>query len=230
MRRSIVRASCCGRSALIRRSLALTASHAVDAPLRAEMGPTGAAGAAASQAKPFFAGASRRSGQPAPDDGPGAAAAARGRLDVDSAAQPGGDSRRAVVAELDGKRVHIGGYVVPLDFEATRVKEFLLVPFVGACIHVPPPPANQIVYVKVGEGLRREGTFDPVWVTGTMKTPAFTGLADAGYSSTPRRSSLGPSDRSCFDDMPGTAQQRSPCYGRWAADACRTSVIECGCD
>ena len=68
-----------------------------------------------------------------------------------------GASRRRSWQSLDGKRVHIGGYVVPLDFEATTVKEFLLVPFVGACIHVPPPPANQIVYVKVEQGLRRAG-------------------------------------------------------------------------
>ena len=88
-----------------------------------------------------------------------------------------------VVPGLDGKRVHIGGYVVPLDFDATRVKEFLLVPFVGACIHVPPPPAYQIVYVKTEQEFDVQGTFDPVWVTGTLKvTPSFTGLAEAGYS------------------------------------------------
>ncbi len=91
----------------------------------------------------------------------------------------------SVVQALDGKRVHIGGYIVPLDFEATRIKEFLLVPFVGACIHVPPPPANQIVYVKAERGFDVKGSFDPVWVTGTLKvTPAFTGLAEAGYSLT----------------------------------------------
>ena len=89
----------------------------------------------------------------------------------------------AVVASLDGKRVQIGGYVVPLDFDATRVKEFLLVPFVGACIHVPPPPPNQIVYVKSEGGIDVKGTFEPVWVTGTLSvTSAFTGLAEAGYS------------------------------------------------
>jgi uncharacterized protein len=94
-----------------------------------------------------------------------------------------GEGPAPVVTELDGKRVHIGGYIVPLDFDATRVKEFLLVPFVGACIHVPPPPANQIVYVKTEQGFDVQGTFDPVWVTGTLKvTPAFTGLAEAGYS------------------------------------------------
>ena len=97
--------------------------------------------------------------------------------------QPGADLPPRVVAELNGKRVKIGGYVVPLDFESTTVKEFLLVPFVGACIHVPPPPANQIVYVKSEEGFEIGATFDPVTVTGTMKTEtAFTGLADAGYS------------------------------------------------
>jgi hypothetical protein len=88
-----------------------------------------------------------------------------------------------VVADLDGKRVRIGGYVVSLDFDATRVKEFLLVPFVGACIHVPPPPANQIIYVKSGKGFDVQGSFDPVWVTGTMKvSQTFTGLAETGYS------------------------------------------------
>jgi uncharacterized protein len=94
-----------------------------------------------------------------------------------------GDRPAPVVTSLDGKRVHIGGYIVPLDFDATRVKEFLLVPFVGACIHVPPPPANQIVYVKAEAGFDVQGTFDPVWVTGILKvTTAFTGLAEAGYS------------------------------------------------
>jgi hypothetical protein len=63
------------------------------------------------------------------------------------------------------------------------VTDFLLVPFVGACIHVPPPPANQIIYVKIEQGFDVQGTFDPVWVTGTLKVaPTFTGLADAGYS------------------------------------------------
>jgi hypothetical protein len=97
--------------------------------------------------------------------------------------QPGSDQPPRVVADLNGKRVKLGGYVVPLDFEATSIKEFLLVPFVGACIHVPPPPANQIVYVKSDKGFEISGQFDPVWVTGTIKTEtAFTGLADAGYS------------------------------------------------
>lgn len=92
-------------------------------------------------------------------------------------------SPAAVVHELNGKRVHIGGYVVPLDFEATKIKEFLLVPFVGACIHVPPPPANQIIYVKAADAFEITGNFDPVYVTGKLQTePASTGLAETGYT------------------------------------------------
>ncbi len=96
---------------------------------------------------------------------------------------PNTNTPASVVAELNGKRVKIGGYVVPLDFDATKVTEFLLVPFVGACIHVPPPPANQIVYVKAPGGITIKGQFDPVYVTGTLSTEGqFTGLADTGYS------------------------------------------------
>jgi hypothetical protein len=97
--------------------------------------------------------------------------------------QPGAEAPPAVVAELHGKRVRIGGYVVPLDFDATKVTEFLLVPFVGACIHVPPPPPNQVIYVKSAEGFEVQGQFDPVYVTGTIKTARqVTGLAATGYT------------------------------------------------
>lgn len=99
-----------------------------------------------------------------------------------SAANPG-SGPPGIVQALDGERIKIGGYVVPLDFDATTVKEFLLVPFVGACIHVPPPPPNQIVYVKSDKGIEVTGSFAPVWVTGKLRTEAaFTGLAEAGYS------------------------------------------------
>ncbi len=88
-----------------------------------------------------------------------------------------------VVDGLNGKRVSIGGYIVPLDFDATTVKEFLLVPFVGACIHVPPPPANQLVFVTAAKGAKVAGMFAPVTVTGKLTTtPSFTGIADAGYT------------------------------------------------
>lgn len=90
-----------------------------------------------------------------------------------------------VVEELNDVQVKIAGYVLPLDFEATTVKEFLLVPYVGACIHVPPPPPNQIIYVTSEEGIEVEGMFVPMWITGTLATATFSNeLADVGYTMT----------------------------------------------
>ena len=76
----------------------------------------------------------------------------------------------SIVKELNGQKVRIPGYLLPLEVSATKVTEFLLVPYVGACIHVPPPPPNQIVHVKIihKEGYTSKGLFDPVWVTGVI--------------------------------------------------------------
>lgn len=88
-----------------------------------------------------------------------------------------------VVEELDGKMVRLPGYVVPLEFEDTGVSKFLLVPYFGACIHVPPPPANQIVYVSSKKKLNIEGLFDAVWVTGRLSTVrASSELAESEYT------------------------------------------------
>ncbi len=158
-------------------------AHAADPPLALKwaslMPPAEAIPAARLAPKTFFGGSTPPSddGSPPPPPLPEGAWMSMKRR------QPGADKPPRVVADLNGKRVKIGGYVVPLDFDSTTVKEFLLVPFVGACIHVPPPPSNQIVYVKSDKGFELGGTFDPVTVTGTIKTEtAFTGLADAGYS------------------------------------------------
>ncbi len=73
--------------------------------------------------------------------------------------------------KLDGESVRIPGYLLPLEFDGDKVTEFFLVPYVGACIHVPPPPANQIVHVKTDKGYTTDGgLYTPVWVNGTMKT------------------------------------------------------------
>ena len=88
-----------------------------------------------------------------------------------------------VVPDLDGQRVRIPGFVVPLDHDGTKVSSFLLVPYFGACIHVPPPPANQIVYVQTADGYPMKELFDPVWVTGTITTQAhLNDVGDAGYT------------------------------------------------
>ena len=134
------------------------------------------------QSKTFFGGSVAPSTS---DSGPPPPPLPEGNFMSVKRRQPGSDRPPAIVQELDGKDVAIGGYVVPLDFDATTVKEFLLVPYVGACIHVPPPPANQIIYVKTEKGFDIGGPFDPVTVTGKINTSeAFTGLADAGYTIT----------------------------------------------
>jgi hypothetical protein len=79
---------------------------------------------------------------------------------------------KSVNSELDGQVVRIPGYLLPLEFSGKRVAEFLLVPWVGACIHTPPPPPNQIVYVKADKPFEFGGLFAPVWVTGQMTANA----------------------------------------------------------
>ncbi len=74
---------------------------------------------------------------------------------------------------IEGKLIRVPGYVVPLlgdfggDFET--LEEFLLVPVYGMCIHVPPPPPNQVIYVKMHEPVDVEKLFDAVWVTGQLQ-------------------------------------------------------------
>jgi hypothetical protein len=77
---------------------------------------------------------------------------------------------KGLVQELGGKIVRIPGYMLPLDYSAERVNEFLLVPWVGACIHTPPPPRNQIVFVRLAEGYEHKSIYEPVWVSGKMST------------------------------------------------------------
>ncbi len=74
------------------------------------------------------------------------------------------------LAALEGKLVKIPGFTVPLEDWASSAAEFLLVPYVGACIHTPPPPPNQLVYAKMGEGKRAKmDGWNPVWVEGVLE-------------------------------------------------------------
>ena len=75
---------------------------------------------------------------------------------------------QTLVFGLDKKVIRLPGYVLPLEFEGKQVKSFLLVPTVGACIHVPPPPPNQIVHVKPDKPFVSDELFAPVWVTGEI--------------------------------------------------------------
>ncbi|GAB2642482.1 DUF3299 domain-containing protein [Vibrio panuliri] len=84
--------------------------------------------------------------------------------------------------ELNGSKVKIPGFVIPLEGDDEKITEFLLVPYFGACIHVPPPPPNQILYVKFPKGAPIQQLWDVVYVIGTLKTETLNHeLAETGY-------------------------------------------------
>ena len=71
--------------------------------------------------------------------------------------------------KLDGAKVEIPGFVVPLDDNDTGLSEFLFVPNQQACIHVPPPPANQMIYVIMNSKPTPKRELGPIWLKGTIK-------------------------------------------------------------
>lgn len=88
-----------------------------------------------------------------------------------------------VVEELIGKNVSIPGFIVPLDTNGQTVLSFLFVPYVGACIHVPPPPPNQLIYVTSEEGVVLDKPWIPMEIFGTLGAELVeTGLGSAGYT------------------------------------------------
>ncbi|KIQ36069.1 MULTISPECIES: DUF3299 domain-containing protein [Pseudomonas] len=88
------------------------------------------------------------------------------------------------VAAMNGKNIRLGGYPVPLETDAKGHSTlFFLVPYPGACIHVPPPPPNQMVLVRYPKGLKLDDIYAPLWVEGTLKVEKISNdLADAAYA------------------------------------------------
>jgi len=77
----------------------------------------------------------------------------------------------AVVPEFNKRNVKLPGFIVPIEFnDDLIVSEFFLVPYFGACLHSPPPPPNQIVYVKLKDGFKLESLQQPFWVSGLLVT------------------------------------------------------------
>ncbi|MDX1633325.1 MAG: DUF3299 domain-containing protein [Marinobacter sp.] len=74
-----------------------------------------------------------------------------------------------VVPEMDNVPARIPGFIVPLKTVGDqRIVEFFLVPYYGACIHVPPPPPNQIIHVTYPEGIELEVLYEPFWIQGPL--------------------------------------------------------------
>lgn len=119
-----------------------------------------------------------------PKDEPFVPNAVRGLIDHDgpdlSRQQPASSGIRT---DWNEKTVRLPGFVVPIDQRGTGVETFILVPYVGACIHVPPPPANQLVFVTTEDPFESSGMFESVTVTGIIRTSSIsTDLAQVGYS------------------------------------------------
>lgn len=89
-----------------------------------------------------------------------------------------------VVPEMDGQPIRIPGFIVPLEFNDDQtVTQFFLVPYFGACIHVPPPPPNQIIFVNYPQGLKQDELYDPFWISGILKTTLINNeMATAAYT------------------------------------------------
>jgi hypothetical protein len=85
---------------------------------------------------------------------------------------------------LEGQEVRLPGFIVPLELDAEgKVTEFFLVPYFGACIHVPPPPPNQLVFVVMDKGIALDTMYAAYWVTGKMTTRTkSTRLGAAAYT------------------------------------------------
>jgi hypothetical protein len=91
-----------------------------------------------------------------------------------------------VVETMNGKEIRLPGFIVPVDMnEQQQVTEFFLVPYFGACIHLPPPPPNQIIYVSAAYGIQVKDIYNAYWVEGTLTT-TFTqnDVAQSAYSMT----------------------------------------------
>ncbi|WP_044313665.1 DUF3299 domain-containing protein [Pseudomonas syringae] len=88
------------------------------------------------------------------------------------------------VPAMNGKTIRLGGYPVPLETDAKgRSTLFFIVPYPGACIHVPPPPPNQLVLVRYPKGLKLDDIYTPLWVEGTLKIEKVSNdLADSAYA------------------------------------------------
>lgn len=84
---------------------------------------------------------------------------------------------------MDGAKIRIAGFLIPLDAEGEKLHEFLLVPYFGACIHTPPPPANQVIHVTLAAPAKGFQMMEPIWVNGTMHVGSTdTAMGTSGYS------------------------------------------------
>jgi hypothetical protein len=91
---------------------------------------------------------------------------------------------RVIDTALEGQRIELAGFMVPIEVKGQSVSQFLLVPEAGQCIHVPPPPLNQTLLVDATNApTELRDLYEPVIVSGRLSvvTQRFE-IAESGYT------------------------------------------------
>lgn len=96
------------------------------------------------------------------------------------------------IKELNGLKVKIAGYIVPVEVDGdSQMSEFFIVPYFGACIHVPPPPPNQIILARLAKPIPVTEIYDAYWIEGTLNVEQIKNdIAASAYTLTTTRVSL----------------------------------------
>jgi len=115
------------------------------------------------------------------------------------------------LAALDGQVVRIPGYMIPLEVKNDQTSEFLLLPSLANCIHVPPPPANQTVHVKMSAGTSATVSWKPIWVEGRFKISKDSPEASFELGA-PKVATFSPSEATTL--LPTAPTQGFDCQGR----------------
>ncbi len=97
-----------------------------------------------------------------------------------------------VIKELDGSQVRIAGYIVPVEVDSdNQMSEFFIVPYFGACIHVPPPPPNQIILARLAKPIPVTEIYDAYWIEGTLNVETIKNdIAASAYTLSARKVTL----------------------------------------
>lgn len=87
-----------------------------------------------------------------------------------------------LVHELHGTHVRLAGFIVPLQIDGDQITEIMIAPYPGACLQAPPPPENQLIYVRLKESIPYDALYEPIWVDGDLLVERVENeLAPAGY-------------------------------------------------
>ena len=96
------------------------------------------------------------------------------------------------IKELHGEKVKIAGYIVPVEVDGeNQMSEFFIVPYFGACIHVPPPPPNQIILARLAKPIPVTEIYDAYWIEGTLNVEQIKNdIAASAYTLTSTKVTL----------------------------------------